>query len=102
MSDPIDNDHYIDNIFSRIADLEDQLDDLKRFAKTGLNTFIKVDVNNFSNPPTDTQLDDYFGQPSDVGEGFAILINDAGLSSNFYLVMSDSVKWWIFTATVAV
>lgn len=60
-----------------------------------------VHTDDVSNPPTDAELDAIFGTPAAVGAGFTAYINDAGLGSNFYQIVSDGTNWWIFTGTVA-
>lgn len=61
-----------------------------------------VDITNFSNPPTDAELDAAFGTPATVGAGWRKSINDNNGGSNFYEVMSDGSNWWITTWTKAV
>lgn len=64
---------------------------------------VKINVSeaDTSNPPSDAELDAAFGTPADVGAGFSVLLNDAGGSSNVYLVMSDGTKWWYVALTAA-
>ena len=61
-----------------------------------------VDITNFSNPPTDAELDAAFGTPATVGAGWRKSINDNNGGSNFYEVQSDGSNWWITTWTKAV
>lgn len=60
-----------------------------------------VDITNFSNPPTDAELDSAFGTPATVGAGWRKSINDNNGGANFYEVQSDGTNWWITTWTMA-
>lgn len=62
----------------------------------------RVHIDNVSNPPTDAELDAFFGTPATVGAGFTAYIDDQGGSANFYQITSDGTSWWIFTGIKAV
>lgn len=91
-------DRFIQNLLSRINDLESRLSELEGIEAI---KYTNLSESNTSNPPTDAQLDTLYGMPAVVGKGFTSVINDAGLSSNFYIVFSDGAAWWIFTGTKA-
>lgn len=56
----------------------------------------------FDDPPTEAQLTSEFGNPATIGANFAAIINNGGLSSNVYYVVSTGDSWWILTMTQAV
>lgn len=56
----------------------------------------------FSNPPTDAELDAEFGNPETIGANFTAIINNGGLSTNVYYVVSTDNSWWILTMVQAV
>ena len=98
----LERDHYVDNWLDRIAQLEDRLHELERSAKTGAATLLEINITDVSNPPTDAQLDAIFGTPAQVGAGYMAIVNDAGASSNVWLVVSDGLYWWYEALTVCV
>jgi hypothetical protein len=62
----------------------------------------KTSTADFSNPPTDAELDAEFGTPATVGEGFMAGIDDNGAGTDGYLVMVINGAWWVFTGLKAV
>lgn len=61
----------------------------------------KVYTFDVENPPSGGELDSFFGSPAEAGAGFNVYINDNAESSNFYQIVSDGVRWWVFTAAQA-
>lgn len=55
-----------------------------------------------SNPPLSSELTALFGSPVSVGAGFSARINNGGTGSNYYMVESDGVNWWVFAGIKAV
>lgn len=49
---------------------------------------------NVSSPPTDAELDAAFDTPANVGDGYVAIVDDAGASSQVWLVASDGAAWW--------
>lgn len=92
-------DKFIHTLLDKIDALESRIAQLE--GTEGIK-YLTLSEGNVSNPPTDAQLDSLFGTPAAVRKGFTSVINDAGLGSNFYMVVSDGTKWWVFTGTVAV
>ena len=56
---------------------------------------------NTSNPPTDAELDSLFGTPAELGQGFSVLLDDAGGNANAYRVHSNGTSWWYDALTKA-
>ena len=62
----------------------------------------ELDTTDFSNPPTDAELDSAFTSPSSKGAGWRRLLDDNGAGTAVYEVMSDGTNWWVTTWTKAV
>jgi len=62
---------------------------------------LPVYTDNVSNPPTEAELVSAIGSHATVGKGFAAVVDDAGIDTNVYLVISSGTSWWIFTGTEA-
>jgi hypothetical protein len=61
----------------------------------------KVYTYDVENPPSQGELDTFFGTPEEAGSGFNVFIDDNAESTNFYHIVSDGVRWWVFTAVQA-
>jgi len=61
----------------------------------------KVYTPDVSNPPSRAELESEFGMAEDAGAGYNFFIDDNAESTNFYQVVSDGVRWWVFTASPA-
>ncbi len=61
----------------------------------------KVYTYDVLNPPDKSELDALFGTPEEAGSGFNVFIDDNAESSNFYHIVSDGLRWWVFTAAQA-
>ena len=88
-------------IYFRSA-VDEKVEFWKNVDITNADIVLKVDTSNFSNPPTDAELDAGFGAPVDLGSGWMRFIDDNGAGTNFYLVVSDGTNWWQSTFTKCV
>jgi len=61
----------------------------------------KVYTYDVENPPTRGELESLFGTPEEAGSGFNVFIDDNAESANFYHIVSDGIRWWVFTADQA-
>ncbi|HCY76462.1 MAG TPA: hypothetical protein DHV28_11120 [Ignavibacteriales bacterium] len=61
----------------------------------------KVYAYDVENPPTRGELESLFGTPEEAGSGLNFFIDDNAESANFYHIVSDGVRWWVFTAAQA-
>lgn len=80
----------------------DVVDEGSKKATITILSEVDYSTTNISNPPTDSELDSEFGTPSSVGEGYTVLINDAGSGSNAYVAYSDGTNWWYQELTKAI
>ncbi len=67
---------------------------------TGLIT--TQSVANFSDPPTDAELDAAFGTPATLGRGFVALLDDNDADTDGYIVWTSDASWYYIKATKAV
>lgn len=61
----------------------------------------KVYTPEVSSPPSRSELESFFGTAEDAGSGYNIFIDDNGDGHNFYHIVSDGSRWWVFTAAQA-
>ncbi|OQY72404.1 MAG: hypothetical protein B6D44_10280 [Ignavibacteriales bacterium UTCHB2] len=61
----------------------------------------KVYTYDVSNPPTRGELETEFGPAEQFLAGYNFFIDDNAESANFYHIVSDGVRWWVFTAATA-
>lgn len=61
----------------------------------------KVYTYDLGDPPSEAELESFFGSSSAVGAGFTAYVDDNGEGQLFYQVVSDGSRWWVFTATQA-
>lgn len=61
----------------------------------------KVYTPDVSNPPFRSELESVFGPAENYDAGYNIFINDNGESNDFYHIVSDGTRWWVFTASQA-
>lgn len=66
---------------------------------TGL--FTAQDVSNFSDPPTDAELDAAFGTPATLGRGFVATLDDNDADTDCYLVWTSDASWYYVKGTKA-
>jgi hypothetical protein len=67
---------------------------------TGLIT--TQSVANYSDPPTDAELDAAFGTPATLGRGFVALLDDNDADTDSYIVWTSDASWYYIKATKAV
>jgi hypothetical protein len=63
------------------------------------NTMAQYSAISVSNPPTQSEINAAFGDPSVAGAGYIGFINNNGTSTNNYLTMSDGEFWWFSSLT---
>jgi hypothetical protein len=66
---------------------------------TGLIT--TQSIANFSDPPTDAELDAAFGTPATLGRGFMVLLDDNDADTDGYIVWTSDASWYYIKATKA-
>lgn len=88
----------IEELVKRVSDLESMLSTL-----SAQDIFVRLSrsTNNVSNPPTDSETDTAFGQPSDSAN-FVGIIDDEGNGVNVWLVYSNGTNWYYEQLTKAV
>ena len=65
----------------------------------GLSTL--QSVANYSDPPTDAELDAAFGTPATLGRGFMALLDDNDADTDGYIVWTSDASWYYIKATKA-
>lgn len=65
----------------------------------GLSTL--QSVANYSDPPTDAELDAAFGTPATLGRGFVALLDDNDADTDSYIVWTSDASWYYIKATKA-
>lgn len=63
---------------------------------------LSQDVTNYSDPPTDAELDAAFGEPGTLGRGFFATIDDNDGDADCYLVWTSDASWYYAKGTKAV
>jgi hypothetical protein len=58
-------------------------------------------VANYSDPPTDAELDAAFGTPATLGRGFIALLDDNDADTDGYIVWTTDASWYYIKATKA-
>ncbi|MBL1123398.1 MAG: hypothetical protein D8M26_10945 [Ignavibacteriae bacterium] len=61
----------------------------------------KIYTPDVSSPPIRSELESFFGSAGDVDSGYNFFIDDNGEGHNFYHIVSDGSRWWVFTAAQA-
>lgn len=61
----------------------------------------KVYAYDVSNPPSRSELESLLGIPEELDPGYNIFIDDNGEGANFYHIVSNGSRWWVFTAAQA-
>lgn len=81
----------IDTLAKKFRDLEYRFERLTMTGETGSLPVSTADV---AAPPTDAELDAAFGEPGDLPEGFAAVVDDNGAGTRVWLVVAVGGNWW--------